>query len=118
MFCFQCEQTAKGEACTKMGVCGKKPDVAALQDLLVHATKRLSVYAVAAREKGIVDDAVNRFTSEAIFSTLTNVDFDPERFVSLINDADNYTRQLMEKTGDVAGAPDFTPADSLEGLVA
>jgi len=118
MFCFQCEQTAKGEACTKMGVCGKKPDVAALQDLLVHATKRLSVYAVAAREKGIVDESVNRFTCEAIFSTLTNVDFDPERFVSLINDADNYTRQLMEKTGDVTGATDFTPADSLEGLVA
>lgn len=118
MFCFQCEQVAKGEGCTKIGVCGKKPEVAALQDLLIQATKRLSVYAAAAREKGIVDDAVNRFTCEAIFSTLTNVDFDPDRFVTLINDADNYTQQLIEKTGDVAGAPAFTPAESLDGLVA
>lgn len=118
MFCFQCEQAAKGEGCTKIGVCGKKPEVAALQDLLIQATKRLSVYAADAREKGIVDDAVNRFTCEAIFSTLTNVDFDPDRFVTLINDADAYTRQLFEKTGEIDGAPAFTPADSLEGLIA
>jgi len=118
MFCFQCEQAAKGEGCTKIGVCGKKPEVAALQDLLIQATKRLSVYAAAAREKGMVDDAVNRFTCEAIFSTLTNVDFDPDRFVTLINDADKYTRQLMEKTGEIEGAPTFTPADSQTGLVA
>jgi len=118
MFCFQCEQTAKGEGCTKMGVCGKTPEVAALQDLLVHAVQKLSVYAVAAREKGGVDADINRFTCEAIFSTLTNVDFDPDRFFALINDAHRYTGQLMEKTGDVAGAPDFTPADSIAGMVA
>jgi hydroxylamine reductase len=118
MFCFQCEQTAKGEGCTKIGVCGKNPEVAALQDLLLHAVKRLSVYAVVAREKGIVDAAVNKFTCEAIFSTLTNVDFDPDRFVALINDADSHTRQLIEKTGAVAGAPDFKPESGLAGLVA
>ena len=118
MFCFQCEQTAKGEGCTKIGVCGKTPEVAALQDLLIHAVKRLSVYAVAAREKGGVDAEINRFTCEAIFSTLTNVDFDPDRFFTLINDAQRYTGQLMEKTGDIAGAPDFTPADSVAGMVA
>jgi hydroxylamine reductase len=118
MFCFQCEQAAKGEGCTKIGVCGKKPDVAALQDLLIHAVKRLSVYAVAAREKGVVDAEVNRFTCEATFSTLTNVDFDPDRFVTLINDADKYTKQLMEKTGEVEGAPVFTPESTVAGLVA
>ena len=52
MFCFQCEQTAKGEGCTKIGVCGKQPDVAALQDLLIYVTKGLSQVALAAR-KGI-----------------------------------------------------------------
>lgn len=55
MFCYQCEQTAKGEGCDKIGVCGKKPDVAALQDLLIHAVKGLSVFAVEGRKVGVVD---------------------------------------------------------------
>ena len=55
MFCFQCEQTAKGEGCTKIGVCGKQPDVAALQDLLIYTLKGLALVAHQAREKGIVD---------------------------------------------------------------
>ncbi len=53
MFCFQCEQTSKGEGCTKIGVCGKQPEVAALQDLLVYATKGLSQYAVEGRKVGV-----------------------------------------------------------------
>ena len=80
MFCYQCEQTAKGEGCTKIGVCGKQPEVAALQDLLLYALKGLSQVAVEGRNKGVSDPGVNRFTCEALFSTLTNVDFDPERF--------------------------------------
>ena len=59
MFCYQCEQTAKGEGCTKGGVCGKKPEVAALQDLLVYALKGLSLYAVEGRKVGINDAKVN-----------------------------------------------------------
>ena len=55
MFCFQCEQTAKGQGCTKIGVCGKTPDVAALQDLLIHTVKGLSQVAVAARKVGVED---------------------------------------------------------------
>lgn len=86
MFCYQCEQTAKGEGCTKVGVCGKQPEVAALQDLLTYTVKGLSQVAVAARKAGVVDDSINRFTCEAIFSTLTNVDFDPDRFVGLIRE--------------------------------
>ena len=85
MFCYQCEQTAKGEGCTKIGVCGKQPDVAALQDLLIYALKGLSLYAVEGRKVGVNDHDVNVFTDEAVFSTLTNVDFDPDRFVQLIN---------------------------------
>jgi hydroxylamine reductase len=86
MFCFQCEQTAKGEGCTKIGVCGKQPEVAALQDLLVYTVKGISQVAVEGATVNVSDPAVNQYTCEAIFSTLTNVDFDPARFVTLIND--------------------------------
>ncbi|MFZ1982800.1 MAG: hydroxylamine reductase, partial [Desulfatitalea sp.] len=124
MFCFQCEQTAKGEGCTKIGVCGKQPDVAALQDLLIYATKGLSQVALAARKADIKDPKVDRFTCEAIFSTLTNVDFDPERFVALIRDAVRLRDGLKakaEKAGAkvAAGGPvAFAPAADLKGLVA
>ena len=97
MFCYQCEQTAKGEGCTTMGVCGKNSDVAALQDLLIHALTGLSLYAVEGRKAGVIDADVNTFTCEAIFSTLTNVDFDPERFVTLINRCVELRAQLKEK---------------------
>jgi hydroxylamine reductase len=124
MFCFQCEQTAKGEGCTKLGVCGKQPDVAALQDLLIYVTKGLSQAALAARKAGIKDAKADRFTCEAIFSTLTNVDFDPQRFVALIKEAarlrDDF-KAKAEKAGQKvsAGGPvTFTPAADLNGLVA
>ena len=64
MFCNQCEQTARGTGCTKVGVCGKQPEVAALQDLLIYALQGLSQVAVQARAKGVSDAAVNRFISE------------------------------------------------------
>ncbi len=79
MFCNQCEQTAKGIGCSVIGVCGKNEEVADLQDLLVYALQVLPPYAQEGRRLGIVDDAIDHFTYEAIFSTLTNVDFDPER---------------------------------------
>ena len=125
MFCFQCEQTAKGEGCTKIGVCGKQPEVAALQDLLIHAVKGLSLYAVEARKYDINDEKVNRFTCEAIFSTLTNVDFDPDRFVKLIQTCTQYRDVLKDKITAAGGqtsssdpAATFKPETNLEGLVA
>ena len=124
MFCYQCEQTAKGQGCTKIGVCGKQPEVAALQDLVIHALKGLSLYAVEGRKVGISDREVNVFTCEATFSTLTNVDFDPERFVSLINRCVELSAGLKEKVraagGNVDlpdGAAGFSPETSVEGLV-
>jgi len=87
MFCYQCEQTAKGTGCTAFGVCGKDPETAALQDLLVYALKDISRYAHRARELGRTDKQVNVFTVEALFSTLTNVNFSPERFCELIKEA-------------------------------
>ncbi|OQX21530.1 MAG: hydroxylamine reductase [Desulfobacteraceae bacterium IS3] len=125
MFCFQCEQTAKGEGCTKIGVCGKKPEVAALHDLLIYAVKGLSLYAVEGRKKGVSDDKVNQFTCEAIFSTLTNVDFDPERFVKMIKECVSLRESLAKKVKAAGGKTDFSqdaavfsPASTTDGLVA
>ncbi len=125
MFCFQCEQTAKGEGCTKIGVCGKKPEVAALQDLLIDAVKGLSLVAVAGRKAGIRDTEIDHFACEAIFSTLTNVDFDPDRFVELIHQTVKFRDELKAKitaSGGEAGFPDgpanFTPESTQDGLVA
>lgn len=123
MFCYQCEQTAKGEACTKTGVCGKQPDVAALQDLLVHTLAELSHCAVEGRKVGVVDHGMNVFTVEALFSTLTNVDFDPERFVELINQCVAFRDTLKDKVVAAGGKVDFPggaaikPEKTLEGLV-
>ncbi len=87
MFCYQCEQTSKGTGCTKMGVCGKNPGVAALQDLLIYSLKGLSVCAAEGRKVGLNDIEVNRFTTEALFATLTNVDFDPDRLEDLLDES-------------------------------
>ncbi|MFC1682701.1 hydroxylamine reductase, partial [Candidatus Zixiibacteriota bacterium] len=87
MFCYQCEQTAKGTGCTVKGVCGKDPQTAALQDLLIHATKGVSMYAHRARKLGITDHEIDVFILEALFSTVTNVNFDPQRVGELIRKA-------------------------------
>jgi hydroxylamine reductase len=107
MFCYQCEQAAKGEGCTVLGVCGKQPDVAALQDLLIYALQGLSQVAVAGRKHGVSDREVNVFTIKAAFSTLTNVDFDPERFVKLINQAVELREGLKAKVRAAGGSVDF-----------
>lgn len=78
MFCYQCEQRSKGTGCTVMGVCGKDPQTAALQDLLVYATKGISMYAHRAAQLGRRDRHIGRFITEALFTTVTNVNFDPE----------------------------------------
>jgi len=125
MFCYQCEQTAKGEGCTKIGVCGKQPDVAALQDLLIYSVKGVAQVAVAAGKAGVRDPEVDRFACEAIFSTLTNVDFDPDRFVDLIGEAVRLRDALKDKVqaagGSIeasAGPVSFVPADTKDALLA
>ncbi|MDQ1277812.1 MAG: hydroxylamine reductase, partial [Thermodesulfobacteriota bacterium] len=120
MFCYQCEQTAKGEGCTKSGVCGKQPDVAALQDLLLYAVKGLSLYAFEVGKTGIFDSQMDRFVCEAIFSTLTNVDFDPQRFVPMINRAVEYREALKSSVSAVAleGPATFVPEKTMKGLLA
>ncbi len=87
MFCYQCEQTAKGTGCTVAGVCGKDETVAKLQDLLVEQTRRLG--GLLHRANGAANDpALNHFLAEALFTTITNVDFDPARIEKLIEQAD------------------------------
>jgi len=125
MFCYQCEQTAKGEGCTKIGVCGKQPDVAALQDLLLHCIKGLSQIALEGRKAGVKDEKTDRFACEAVFSTLTNVDFDPERIAQLIYQSVAVRKALKQKVEAAGGRSDyqegpaiFIPAESKEALAA
>jgi hydroxylamine reductase len=124
MFCYQCEQTAKGKACTAIGVCGKTGDVAALQDLLIHAVQGLSLYAMEARQCGVSTPDTGLFICEATFSTLTNVNFDADRFGVLINKAVKLREELQVKIKAAGGksvfsepAANFTPAGDLAGLV-
>jgi hydroxylamine reductase len=128
MFCYQCEQTAKGTGCTAHGVCGKEPEVAALQDLLVHAVKGISMYAHRARRLGATDREVNVFTVEALFATLTNVNFDPESLRLMIlraAEVRDKARRLYEaacakagkKPEKLAGPAAFAPAQKLDELI-
>ncbi len=123
MYCNQCEQTAKGIACTTIGVCGKKEDVADIEDLLIYALCGMSLLANEAGKKGIVDEDMDRFVMEAVFSTLTNVDFDPERFVPMIDKAVQLRDDLKTKVAAAGGKTDFdhpaasfTPASTIEEL--
>ncbi|XXR49181.1 hydroxylamine reductase [Sorangium sp. So ce381] len=83
MFCNQCEQASHGTGCTTAGVCGKDEDVQSLQELLIYGVKGVAAYAHHARKLGMRDERVNGFLEEALFSTLTNVSFDPEALLEL-----------------------------------
>jgi hydroxylamine reductase len=87
MFCYQCQEAARGEGCTTRGVCGKTAEVAALQDLLVWLLKGLSFYGVEGRKHGIGDPETDLFVAEALFATITNANFDAGRFVELARKA-------------------------------
>jgi hydroxylamine reductase len=95
MFCNQCEQTIGGTGCTAMGVCGKHQDVAGLQDLMIHQLKGIGYLAHKARLSGKIDDEVNRYTAEALFSTTTNVDFDPDRLMYWIGKGESIRQKLL-----------------------
>ena len=87
MFCYQCEQTASGTGCTKVGVCGKDAETAELQDLLIYACKGIAQYAHRAYQMGQNDREIDRFVTEALFSTVTNVNFDADRLEELLKEA-------------------------------
>src|SRR3989339_1193199 len=87
MFCYQCQETAKNNGCTIQGVCGKTADVANLQDLLVFLCKGISMYSVPLREMGVENSEVNKFITDSLFMTITNANFDKDRFISRVNQA-------------------------------
>jgi len=128
MFCYQCEQTAGGTGCTNFGVCGKDPATAALQDLLVHAAKGVAMYAHRGRQLDARDRDVDIFVLEALFSTVTNVNFDPQRLEELLRRAarmrdrarsayERACRSAGREPVALAGPADWQPADDLDGLV-
>jgi len=128
MYCYQCEQTAKGTGCTTFGVCGKDPATAALQDLLVLAAKGISMYAHRAAELGASDRLVDRAVLDYLFATVTNVDFDPARLQAHLVEAAKMrdkAKTLYEsaaakagKTPErLAGPAAWQPAADLNGLV-
>jgi hydroxylamine reductase len=96
MFCFQCQETSKNTGCTVRGVCGKSPEVSRLQDLLVYLLKGISFWGTRARPMGVIHDQTNLFVAEALFATITNANFDADRFVDLIKEAVERRELLRE----------------------
>ncbi|KLU59312.1 hydroxylamine reductase [Peptococcaceae bacterium CEB3] len=96
MFCFQCQETAKGSGCTIKGVCGKTDDVANLQDLLIYVLKGISIYANQARGLGVVRPDVNKFVMESLFATITNANFDRQVFIDRVRQGLKIRESLKE----------------------
>jgi hydroxylamine reductase len=96
MFCYQCQETAKGTGCTVRGVCGKTPDVANLQDLLLFVLKGIAHYRVQLRALNAVDHTADRFMLDGLFMTITNANFDKQRFIDKIKAALELREQLKQ----------------------
>jgi hydroxylamine reductase len=130
MFCNQCEQAAKGTGCEIIGVCGKNPEVAALQDLMLYGLKGLAIYADKARAFGAKDEVIDLFMFEGLFTTVTNVDFDPVQIAGKLRRCYDFKEKAKamyetahrERSGSHApqiteGPAAWVIAADLEGLV-
>ena len=125
MFCYQCQETAKGTGCTVRGVCGKTSDVANLQDLLLFVLKGIAHYRVQLRALDAVDHSADRFILDGLFMTITNANFDKQRFVEKIKEAIKLREQLKQTFLEKGGNPEkitfegaFWTADTLEEMEA
>lgn len=108
MFCYQCEQTAGGKGCTKMGVCGKTPEIANLQDLLIYQLKGISCYAMPFIEKGeLIGKDIVKFVENSLFTTLTNVNFDADIHVQLLKKSQEIKAGLRQKAPTDIHYPEF-----------
>ena len=123
MFCYQCQETAKGTGCTVRGVCGKTSDVANLQDLLLFVLKGIAHYRVQLRALDAVDHSADRFILDGLFMTITNANFDKQRFVEKIKEAIKLREQLKQTFLDKGGKPEkitfegaFWTANTLEEM--
>ena len=105
MFCNQCEQSLHGTGCLMAGVCGKNGEVAALQDLLVYALRGLAIVALKAREQGLIEKSTDKLCVEALFATVTNVNFDREALLALLWQSVQARRELAQKAGLVCELP-------------
>jgi len=125
MFCYQCEQTVKGEACTVSGVCGKDPVVAALQDLLIENLTGIAFYAHKLHALGVDTPAADTTIIEGLFTTVTNVNFDPERMREIILKSQTVkenVRAVYVAATDADTTPlhmgaALVPAETVEGMV-
>ena len=107
MICYQCEQTAGGKGCTKMGVCGKTPEIAALQDLLIYQIKGISCYAKEIVEKGEnVDKSIVTFIENSLFTTLTNVNFDADFHVEILKESQRIKEKVRKQVGKIKNDTD------------
>ena len=103
MFCYQCEQTAGGKGCTKLGICGKTPEVANLQDLLIYQIKGISCYAKVLIEQGEhLDKTIVSFIENILFTTLTNVNFDANVHVQLLKESQRIKEELQNIVGEIS----------------
>lgn len=107
MFCYQCQETAGGTGCTAVGVCGKKPEIAIMQDLLIYTTKGLSAVTTKLREEGKkVSEKVNHIVTVNLFTTITNANFDREAIVSKIKETLSVKEELLAQVSDVLSLPE------------
>ena len=107
MFCFQCQETAKGTGCIMSGVCGKKPEVAAMQDLLVYVTKGLACVTTALRAASKpIDREINHLITLNLFVTVTNANFDREAIIARIKKTLETKQALLSQLGDVSKLPE------------
>jgi hydroxylamine reductase len=125
MFCYQCEQTAQGTGCTKFGVCGKSPETAIAQDVLFHVAKGVGQYANAARKAGAATPAADKFVIEALFTTVTNVNFDVATIAAMAvkgaavkAETEAVAAAAGADVAALAGPATFEPAADVTDLVA
>ena len=123
MFCYQCQETAKGTGCTVRGVCGKTSDVANLQDLLLFILKGIAHYRVQLRALDAIDHSADRFILDGLFMTITNANFDKQRFVEKIKESIKLREQLKQTFLDKGGKTEkitfegaFWTANTLEEM--
>ena len=121
MFCYQCEQTVGGKGCTKLGVCGKTPEIANLQDLLIYQAKGISCYAMDLIEKGeTIEKEIVSFVENSLFTTLTNVNFDAEVHVEMLKRSQKIKKELRNRASTDKSYPDqatYNLSDSKEEML-
>ena len=120
MFCYQCEQTVGGKGCTKMGVCGKTPEIAGLQDLLIYQLKGIGCYGKAIIDSGkTIDKDIVEFVENGLFTTLTNVNFDAHVHVDLLRESQYIKEGLREQApqGDYPDEATYNIFETKEGML-